>query len=209
MEISFAGFFNRGRYASIAPKWKKHVSLFTDRALYCPGQTLHVSGVAYEQFDDSVRVISGDCNEVVLQDANRKEVGKLSLETDEFGAFHGDFMLPETLHPGEYELTVQAGERRYIRVDEYKRPTFDVLFHPYKSAYDVGDTLLISGEAKTFAGVPVGGCRLRYKVTRAACKYWRNPANVITLDAGEVQTDIMVTSVSRSSCACRTTTSLL
>ncbi|WP_300910288.1 alpha-2-macroglobulin family protein [uncultured Bacteroides sp.] len=190
MEISFAGFFNRGRYASIAPKWKKHVSLFTDRALYCPGQTLHVSGVAYEQFDDSVRVISGDCNEVVLQDANRKEVGKLSLETDEFGAFHGDFMLPETLHPGEYELTVQAGERRYIRVDEYKRPTFDVLFHPYKSAYDVGDTLLISGEAKTFAGVPVGGCRLRYKVTRAACKYWRNPANVITLDAGEVQTDI-------------------
>ena len=74
--------------------------IFTDRALYRPGQVVHVSGVAYEQSGDSVRVFSRVHNDVVLRDANRQEVGKISLATDEFGAFHGDFVLPEVLLPG-------------------------------------------------------------------------------------------------------------
>ena len=75
MEISYAGFSNAGYHVPGSRKWEKHVSLFTDRALYRPGQVVHVSGVAYEQSGDSVRVFSRIHNDVVLRDANRQEVG--------------------------------------------------------------------------------------------------------------------------------------
>lgn len=189
MEISYAGFSGAGYNVPASRKWEKHVSLFTDRALYRPGQVVHVSGVAYEQSGDSMRVFSRVRNDLVLRDANRQEIGKISLATDEFGAFYGDFMLPETLLPGEFELSVQDGASRYIRVDEYKRPTFDVVFHSYQATYNVGDTVLVSGEAKTFAGVPVGLCRLSYKVTRSQNEFWRISDHETVLAVGEVQTD--------------------
>lgn len=150
---------------------------------------MHVSGIAYEQSGDSIHVFSRVRKDVVLRDANRQEIGKLSLATDEFGAFYGDFMLPETLLPGEFELSVESGENRYIRVDEYKRPTFDVVFHPYQATYNVGDTVLVSGEAKTFAGAPVGLCRLNYKLTRSENEFWRISDHETVLAVGEVQTD--------------------
>lgn len=189
MEISYAGFSNAGYHVPGSRKWEKHVSLFTDRALYRPGQVVHVSGVAYEQSGDSVRVFSRVHNDVVLRDANRQEVGKISLATDEFGAFHGDFVLPEVLLPGEFEISVQDGESRYIRVDEYKRPTFDVVFHPCQDTYNMGDTLMVSGEANTFAGVPVGLCKLSYKVTRSLNEFWKISDNETVLAVGEMQTD--------------------
>lgn len=189
MEISYAGFSGAGYNVPASRKWEKHVSLFTDRALYRPGQVVHVSGIAYEQSGDSIRVFSRVRKDVVLRDANRQEIGKLSLATDEFGAFYGDFMLPETLLPGEFELSVESGENRYIRVDEYKRPTFDVVFHPYQATYNVGDTVLVSGEAKTFAGAPVGLCRLNYKLTRSENEFWRISDHETVLAVGEVQTD--------------------
>ncbi len=189
MEISYAGFSGAGYNVPASRKWEKHASLFTDRALYRPGQVVHVSGIAYEQSGDSIRVFSRVRKDVVLRDANRQEIGKISLDTDEFGAFYGEFMLPETLLPGEFELSVQGGENRYIRVDEYKRPTFDVVFQPYQATYNVGDTVLVSGEAKTFAGIPVGLCRLSYKITRSQNEFWRISDHETVLAVGEVQTD--------------------
>ena len=189
MEISYAGFSGAGYNVPASRKWEKHASLFTDRALYRPGQVVHVSGIAYEQSGDSIRVFSRVRKDVVLRDANRQEIGKISLDTDEFGAFYGEFMLPETLLPGEFELSVQGGENRYIRVDEYKRPTFDVVFQPYQATYNVGDTVLVSGEAKTFAGAPVGLCRLNYKLTRSENEFWRISDHETVLAVGEVQTD--------------------
>ena len=110
----------------------------------------------------------------MLRDANRQEVGKISLATDEFGAFHGDFVLPEVLLPGEFEISVQDGESRYIRVDEYKRPTFDVVFRPCQESCNVGATLTVRVDAHTFAGVRVGLSRLSYTVPRSWKEFWQN-----------------------------------
>lgn len=189
MEINYAGFSNAGYTAPEKRKWEKHVSLFTDRALYRPGQVVHVSGVAYEQSGDSLRVVSKIQHDVVLRDANRQEIKKLSLSSDEFGTFYGEFMLPETVLPGEFKLSVQDGESRYIRVDEYKRPTFDVVFRPYQGTYNMEDSLLVAGKAETFAGVAVGLCKLTYKVTRSQHEFWRISENETVLAIGEVQTD--------------------
>lgn len=195
MEISYAGFSAAG-YAvpaastsTPASASEKHLSLFTDRALYRSGQTVHVSGIVYQQWGDSVQAISNAQNDIVLLDANRQEVGKLTLASDNYGGFSGSFVLPETLLPGEFELSVKDGESRYIRVDEYKRPTFDVVFQPYQDTYNIGDSLQVSGEAKTFAGVPVARCKLNYKLTRTLHQFWQLPGYEAVISVGEMLTD--------------------
>lgn len=189
MEINYAGLSGAGYQKPVPQSRERHVSLFTDRALYRPGQVVYVSGIVYEQTGDSVHVLARDPGEVVLRDANRQEVGKLSFATDEFGGFTGNFVLPETLLPGEFELSARDGESRYIRVDEYKRPTFDVVFHPYQDTYNMGDTVQLGGKAETFAGAPVGLCKLIYKVTRTQHEFWKIPAGESVLATGEMQTD--------------------
>lgn len=189
MEICYAGFGAAGYTPALAPRWERHVSLFTDRALYRPGQPVHVAGLAYEQCGDEMRVLSKTTHELIMRDVNGQVVQKLNPVTDEDGNFYGDFLLPQDLLPGEFEVAVKEGESRFIRVDQYKRPTFDVTFFPSSSAYAAGDTVWVSGEAKTFAGIPVGECGLVYKVTRSRNTF-RGPADdSMILTAGKLRTD--------------------
>lgn len=189
MKINYAGFSSAGYAVPVASSSEKRITLFTDRALYRPGQTVHVSGIVYQQWGDSVHTLSDAQNDIALIDANRQEVGKITLTSDNYGGFSGSFVLPETLLPGEFELSVKDGESRYIRVDEYKRPTFDVVIQPYKDTYNIGDSLQVSGEAKTFAGLPVGQCKLTYKVTRTRHEFWKLPGYESVIAVGEMLTD--------------------
>ena len=168
---------------------QKKISLFTDRTLYRPGQIVYVAGWVYGQQGDSTYVLPATESEVILRDANRQEIGKLNLTTDSLGTFSGNFVLPETVRPGEFELAVKDGDSHYIRVDEYKRSTFDVIFHPYRSSYQMGDTLLVTGEVKTFAGVPVGECELSYKTVRSQNEFWRISGNETILETGKLLTN--------------------
>ena len=90
-------------YALLSGEQKK-ISLFTDRALYRPGQIVYVAGWVYGQQGDSTYVLPATESEVILRDANRQEIGKLNLTTDSLGSFSGNFVLPETARPGEFEL---------------------------------------------------------------------------------------------------------
>ncbi len=152
---------------------KETVDLFTDRMRYRPGQPVYVSGVAYRQTGDEVKVRSGRSMDVVLRDANRKEIGKKQVVTDDFGGFSAEFMLPETTLPGDFQMTAAGENTHFIRVEAYKRPTFDVTFSPYKKSYHLGDTLTVEGKAMNFSGVPVRNGKVRYTLTRTRAWFWR------------------------------------
>lgn len=189
MEINYVGYGRGAGKVATGKDWKKRVSLFTDRALYNPGQVINVSGVVYEQSGDSTRVIPDAQHKVVLLNANRQEIGKIDLTSDEFGTFSGNFVLSETTLPGEFELSVKDLASRYIRVDEYKQPTFDVIFRPYQSTCNMGDSLLVEGDAKTFGGAPAGACKLTYKIVRMQNDFWKIANNETLLAVGELQTE--------------------
>ena len=70
------------------------VKLLTDRSLYRPGQTVYVKGIAYEQELDTANVIVNRTYTLTFTDANRQEVGKKELRTNEFGSFATEFTLP-------------------------------------------------------------------------------------------------------------------
>lgn len=168
--------------------WKKKVNLFTDRSLYRPGQKVYVFGMVYEQNGDSLRVVKGEKTSLKLY-SSEQSVAESAASTDDFGVLSGEFVLPQNLLPGTYYVSTD-GASAIIKVEEYKRPTFDVVFIPYEDTYNMGDSLTVKGEAKTFAGAPVRMARVRYTVSRTERTWFRmGGINKVELETGEVQTD--------------------
>ena len=169
-------------------KRKEVLQLFTDRSIYRPGQTVYVSGLAYEMEKDSTRVLTDKKYTVSLYDANNNETGKVEVRTNGFGSFSGQFVLPSPCLTGYFSLRV-ADTSVSFKVEEYKRPTFDVTFEPVKVEYQVGDSIEVVGMAKTFAGAPVQNARVHYNISRSYAWFWRFMGRGSARWEGEAMTD--------------------
>ena len=171
--------------------------VFTDRSIYRPGQTVHASVIAYQNTKQGykTKAAGGLTFDMILRDANYKEIGRKSVTTDSFGTAAADFELPTSGLTGRFSIKADYGTKGYesFSVDEYKRPTFDVSFDEYKDKYAIGDTIKLIGHAKSFAGVPVQGAKVHYVVTRNTsywCSFYEdvasvNEQDVMTDDKGE------------------------
>ena len=169
-------------------KRKEVLQLFTDRSIYRPGQTVYVSGLAYEMEKDSTRVLADKKYTVSLYDANNNETGKVEVRTNGFGSFSGQFVLPSPCLTGYFSLRA-ADTSVSFKVEEYKRPTFDVTFEPVKVEYQVGDSIEVAGMAKTFAGAPVQNARVHYNISRSYAWVWRFMGRGSARWEGEAMTD--------------------
>lgn len=159
-------------YYTAENKTINYVKLLTDRTLYRPGQTVYVKGIAYQQGQDSAYVIANRNYTLTLTDANRQEVGKRELRTNEFGSFTTEFTLPTACLNGMFTLTTEKGMMT-IRVEEYKRPTFDITFDPLTGSYSLDDRVNLKGTVKTFSGVALQELPVNYTVTRYLRWGWR------------------------------------
>ena len=126
--------------------------MYKRQSLYRPGQTVYVKGIAYMQKSDTANVLPGKDYTVTLLDTNNQEVGRKSVRTNEFGSFTTDFALPSACLNGMFSLT--AGESRTnIRVEDYKRPTFDITFEKQTESYRLGDEVQVKGKIQSYSGV--------------------------------------------------------
>jgi len=170
------------------------VSLYTDRSIYRPGQTVRVSAIAFNNSKGvNLKAVAGRSFTVTLRDANRKVVREKTVTTDEYGSASTDFVLPASGLTGRFTITSDYGlyGSTSIRVEQYKRPTFKVEFDDVRQAYGNGDTLTLTGRAGTFAGVPVQGAKVRYTVSRRMSVWgWRygDMPVTATLNEGEAVT---------------------
>ena len=167
--------------------------IFTDRSIYRPGQTVHASVIVYEKNKEGFKTKAqvGKTFDMILYDANDKEVSRKSVTTDRFGTAATDFELPASGLTGRFSIYADYASKglRSFQVDEYKRPTFEVNFDEYKEKYAIGDSIKLVGRAKSFAGVPVQGAKVHYVVTRRPsywCGFYENNEEVKT---GDVMTD--------------------
>ena len=154
---------------------RETVSLFTDRSIYRPGQKVHVAAILWKELSAMAQTaVSGRTLHFVLRDANGKVVSEQQAVTDDYGKCAATFTLPTGTLNGLY--TIRANQQRMVsfRVEEYKRPTFQVVFEPYNNIYKDGDTLRVSAKAASYAGVPVQGARVRYTVKRRVAYWWLN-----------------------------------
>ena len=153
-------------------KYDDRTCIYTDRAIYRPGQTVHASVILYSVMDGfKHKVRAEEPVKLTLRDANYKVVAEKEVVTDAYGTCAADFTLPATGLTGRF--TLQADRQSYsFRVEEYKRPTFHVDFAEVTQAYEAGDTLTVKGTALSFAGVPVQGAKVKYKVMRRTAFWW-------------------------------------
>ena len=139
---------------------------FTDRAIYRPGQTVFFKGLMYEtDHDGQNSIISRTKTTVSFIDVNGKEITRQEFTTNEYGSFNGSFAIPQGLVNGQMTLRNEHG-RITIRVEEYKRPTFEITMNPVTAGYVLGDSITISGTATALAGYPVDGAKVKFNVMR-------------------------------------------
>ena len=170
---------------------KTAYQLFTDRSIYRPGQKVHATAVSFIVKKGLDASVPGKSKELkfILRDAEWKQVAEQKATTDEYGTASVDFELPKEGKTGQYSISVNGTASEYFRVEEYKRPTFEITFPKVNEKYNWGDTVVVKASAKTYAGVPVQGAKVEYQVTRRNQLWWWGAGSAGQL----VKTDSCVT----------------
>ena len=183
-------YLSRARYYEKKDDETKY-QLFTDRAIYRPGQKVHATSVSYIVKKGLDASVPGKSMELkfILRDANWKQMAEQKATTDEYGTASVDFELPQGGQTGMYHVSVNNRANSSFRVEEYKRPTFEITFPKVNEKYTWGDTVVVKASAKTYAGVPVQGAKVAYQVTRRNQLWWWGAGSAGQL----VKTDSCVT----------------
>ncbi|WP_419494940.1 alpha-2-macroglobulin family protein [Chryseobacterium bernardetii] len=153
---------------------RSKAQIFTDRAIYRPGQMVYFKVVNTRLNNETESVTSGLKQKITLMDANNQEVSSQSFTTNEFGSYHGSFMLPKGKLNGTFYLNTDGDSEGYkdIRVEEYKRPKFEVTFEPVKDEYKYGQTIEMKGKAMMFSGVALSNTTVNYEIKKQNIR-WR------------------------------------
>ena len=183
-------FLSRDRYYEKKDNEDKY-QVYTDRAIYRPGQKVHVTAISYIVKKGLDASVLGKSKELkfVLSDANWKLVAEQKATTDDYGTASVDFELPQGGQTGMYHVSVNDRANSFFRVEEYKRPTFEITFPKVNEKYNWGDTVVVKASAKTYAGIPVQGAKVAYQVTRRNQLWWWGAGSAGQL----VKTDSCVT----------------
>ncbi len=171
--------------------------IFTDRAIYRPGQTVLLKGIVYiKEGRNQFKVNPNRDITVRLFDANGQQVAEKSVKTNEFGSYQTQFELPEGLLNGNFRVQDEFGSSSFS-VEEYKRPQFYLEFDKVKETFRLGQDVKVPGKAMSYAGVGLSNATVKYAVVRTDympyrwCYYYRpywSPEET-TIANGTINTD--------------------
>lgn len=165
------------------PRSSESMLLFTDRNIYRPGQTIYFKGILLKSSGDRRKhdVIAGREQVVRFYDVNNQKIAEQKLNTNEWGSVSGQFTAPESGLMGHMRIETENGATHFS-VEEYKRPSFKLGWDTLKTDYALNETVSIGGYAQAYAGYPLDGAQVRYRVVRQTSfpydwYYWRWPRN--------------------------------
>ena len=174
------------------PYYETH--LFTDRAIYRPGQTVYFKGIVVHDDNGEQALATHFGEKVEFKDANWQTITSAQFTTDEYGSFSGSFVIPTNLLNGTFHLNCYYGNQ-YIRVEEYKRPTFEINFESVKEQYKLNNDVTVRGSVDALAGFGLDDIQYSYRVVRKTSFPWRcwwwwyPPVDDEQIDFGEARTD--------------------
>ncbi|HXU29143.1 MAG TPA: alpha-2-macroglobulin family protein, partial [Thermoanaerobaculia bacterium] len=158
-----------------APEAETQQSLvFTDRAVYRPGQKVLWKVLAYRgRSGEEPRLNPGTEVRITLTDPVGQEAGFATVTTNAYGTASGEFVIPAGRTLGGWSLSVsfagQGGGGTSIQVEEYKRPTFEVVLDPPAEPLRLNRPAKLQGTARYLFGLPVtggNGVQATWQVTR-------------------------------------------
>ncbi len=157
--------------------------LFSDRAIYRPGQEVHFKGILIQRQGIRSSVVPNEYVEVYLENVNGEEIGNMRLKSNAYGSFSGKFVLPTSGLTGRFSLHVEEDNEQNSAfydqemdsfysnslsfvVEEYKRPKFEVVITPTTQTFALNDTVSVKGVATAYAGSAISQANVVYKVFR-------------------------------------------
>jgi hypothetical protein len=146
---------------------KRNTTFFyLDRAIYRPGQIVYFKGLMINtDGKKDHKIVTNQTTTVTFYDANYQKITDATFTTNEYGTFNGKFTIPFGKIGGPYMISNENGSQ-YFRVEEYKRPKFEVKFDPIKGSYSLNDKVTVEGFAKTYSGANLNDVDVRYRVVR-------------------------------------------
>ena len=169
------------------PKPFEQTVFFTDRSLYRPGQTIQYKGLclAVDQEQNNYKTIANRALTVIFTDPNNKEIARQQVKTNDYGSFSGSFTAPRDRLTGQMYLRVDGTPPggTVVRVEEYKRPKFQVTLEAPKAAPRLNDKVVLPGKAMAYTGAAVNGAQVHWNVIRQVhypvwwywSFWWRTP----------------------------------
>ena len=164
----------RNQAVEIEKEREEHLTLLTDRSIYRPGQTVYVKGICYSQLEEEAKVVENRRFRLSLHDVNGKELSATDVSTNDFGSFNTSFVLPSAVLNGMFSIRAndENDSMTRFRVEEYKRPTFEITFEPIREAYRIGDTVELKGHVESFSGATVQNVPLQYRISGNIWRWW-------------------------------------
>ncbi|MBF4470195.1 alpha-2-macroglobulin family protein [Flavobacterium sp. HJJ] len=194
------------------------VEFYLDRAIYRPGQTVYYKGVAIQKKKNKSSIVPNTSFKINIKDPNYTNFKEFEVTTNEFGSFSGEFVLPKNGLTGDFRIEAEEpsdikkdtshdktkdehpfwedldfqNSSAYFKVEEYKRPKFEVFFESKKESFQVNQSVTVKGTAKAFAGSSISDAKMTYTISRFTNfyrNYYYNNEPEEVLISGETKTD--------------------
>ena len=153
---------------------RERTYFFTDRAIYRPGQTVYFKGIILNENSQTKELLVGKETTVVFKDSNWQEVASQTFTTNEFGSLDGSFVIPNNVSNGYFLIKNESGSLGF-KVEEYKRPTFEITFENPDKSFKLNEEVELSGSVKAYAGFGLDNVNYKYTVVRRTYfpyRYW-------------------------------------
>ncbi len=171
--------------------WNMNVHLFTDRAIYRPGQVVYFKGIMIKSDGKNHQIVSNENIKITLLDFNGQMHSELTAKSNEYGSFSGQFVLPQGQLNGRFIIETSYGSLG-IQVEEYKRPKFEVNILPFDKNYRLGEVAVAEGKAMAYSGASISGAKVKYRITReplwSGWWWWDLPSKATEIAQGETIT---------------------
>jgi len=146
------------------------VIAITDRPVYRPDQNvkfkLWVRHVRYDQ--EQTSFFADREFKVEVLDPHGDKVFDRTLKTDAYGGIVGEYPLPEDAPLGVYSLRIPEYPGGSFRVEEYKKPEFEVSVEPPDKPVMLGERISATVKASYYFGAPVTDARVKIRILRTS-----------------------------------------
>jgi len=139
--------------------------LFTDRAIYKPGQTVYFKGILTSKKGNNYKLLTNEKDKIIIRNANYKVIKEIAVKSNEYGSFKGEFTIPQGMMNGQFRLQSNKGSLNF-KVENYKRPGFKIVFDTIKDQFKIGDRIKIKGMVEDYAGSAVENAEIKYAIKR-------------------------------------------